>query len=226
MTKTENGLIDYKFEVMRKSIHLCSLSIPIVYYFITVELALKIIIPLMIFSFFVDFGRYYSKSLGKVFIKLFGFLLREHETDGKRKNLSGATYVFISAVVSIIILPKPFFILGFASLILSDTAAALLGRRFGKHKFLAKSFEGTLAFFIVGCIIVFFTPKYGNQISEYLAAFIAIGFGAIMENISYGWADDNLVIPISIGISLWGIYYFFIPEFNSVITSPLLTWLS
>jgi len=34
--------IDYKAELVRKSIHLVSLSIPTVYYFITKELALSI----------------------------------------------------------------------------------------------------------------------------------------------------------------------------------------
>ncbi len=212
MTQTDVGTIDYKSEILRKSIHMCSLSIPIIYYYITEELALKILIPLTIFSLFIDLGRYVIPALGKYFEMFFGFLLREHERDSKKKNLSGATYVFIAAVLSLIILPKVFFITGFAVLILSDIAAALVGRRFGKHKFLAKSLEGTSAFFIVGCLVVLFTPKITGEFSEYLIAFVAVGFGAIGENVSYGWADDNLVIPLSIGITMWLLYIVFMPE--------------
>lgn len=216
----DQDAIDYKYELMRKSIHLCSLSIPIIYYFITEELALTILIPLAVFSLVLDLGRHILPFLGELFSKMFGFLLRSHETD--KKNLSGATYVFIAAVFSLIILPKIFFIIGFTALILSDTAAALVGRRYGKHKFLFKSFEGTLAFFVVGCIIVFFAPKVEGIVAEYIIGIIAMAIGAIGENVSYGWADDNLVIPFSIGLAMWGMYAFFLPELNVALYSPLM----
>ena len=35
MNQTDNGTIHYRDEVVRKLIHLCSLSIPIIYYFIS-----------------------------------------------------------------------------------------------------------------------------------------------------------------------------------------------
>ncbi|HET56416.1 MAG TPA: dolichol kinase, partial [Ignavibacteria bacterium] len=50
MTALDRGSIDYKSELFRKGIHLCSLSIPVVYYFITRELALMILVPLVIIS--------------------------------------------------------------------------------------------------------------------------------------------------------------------------------
>jgi len=222
MTQIDKGSIDYKAEVMRKSIHLVSLSMPIIYNFITTETAILILLPITLISVAVDFGRYFIPSIQNLVEKYFGFMMREHEMDAEKKNLSGATYVFISALVSILILPKPFFILGFAVLILADIAAALFGRRFGKHKFLAKSLEGTTAFFVVGSIIVFFTPKLGGLAAEYYLAFIAVFIGAIVENISYGWADDNLTIPLSIGLSLWGLYALFLPQFNSQLSSYLI----
>src|SRR4030043_1979092 len=108
MTAIDNGTIEYKNEIIRKAIHLCSLSIPIVYYFITKELALSILIPLALLSLVLDVGRYYIPALKKIFYLLFRFLLRKHEMDEKRKNLNGATYVLISAVVVILIFPKVF----------------------------------------------------------------------------------------------------------------------
>ncbi len=222
MTQIDKGSIDYKAEVMRKSIHLFSLSMPIIYNFISTETAVMILFPLTLFSVIVDFGRFFIPTINNLVEKHFGFMMREHEKDADKKNLSGATYVFISALVSILILPKPFFILGFAVLILADIAAALIGRRFGRHKFLAKSLEGTTAFFVVGSIIVFFTPKLRGLAAEYYFAFIAVFIGAIVENISYGWADDNLTIPLSIGLSLWGLYALFLPQFNSQLSSYLI----
>ena len=55
MTASDNGSIDYKFEILRKGIHLCSLSIPIAYYYMTKELALSILVPLLVFSLFLEF---------------------------------------------------------------------------------------------------------------------------------------------------------------------------
>ncbi len=209
-----NGTIDYKSEVMRKTIHLISLSIPIIYCFIERPLALKILAPIAVLFLIIDIGRYYSPALNKLVINIFGFMLRDHEIDKAKKNLSGATYVLLSATIVVFFFPKEFAITGFSILIISDILAALVGRKFGKHKFLFKSLEGTLAFFISACIVTLFTPKFEYNLAEYLIAFASAGVGAIFENISYGWADDNLAIPVSIGISLWILYYIFLPELS------------
>lgn len=212
MNQINNGTIDFKSELLRKSIHFCSLSIPIIYYFITKETALKILVPLTLITVIIDYGRYFIKPLNDIINKIFGFLLREHEMDSKKKNLNGAAYVFIGATLSIIIFPKILFITAFSILIVCDIAAALFGRKYGKHKFLSKSLEGTLAFFVSACIVVLFTPKVVPELTEYIIGFIGGAVGAIVENISYGWADDNLTIPLSIGFTMWGLYYLFFPQ--------------
>ena len=222
ITANDTATINYRNELFRKGIHLCSLSIPVIYYFITRELALKILIPLALLSTAIDLGRYYYKPLGDVFYSLFGFLLRKHEKDNVKKNLSGATYVLLSAVLVIILFPKVFVITGFATLILGDLSAALIGRKFGKTRFLAKSLEGTTAFFIVGCIIVLVAPKLESHILEYVIGFAAITLGAIVENISSSWADDNLTVPVSICLSMWIMYSIFLPDMNLILlNTPL-----
>ncbi|MFA8343964.1 MAG: diacylglycerol/polyprenol kinase family protein [Rhodothermaceae bacterium] len=214
MTNNNNSAIDYKSEIARKSIHLFSLSIPIGYYFLTKEQALTVLVPLTLFALIMDFGRYYSKTLGLLVYSVFGFMLREHEKDLKKKNLSGASYVFLSAVLVILLFPKIFVITGFTILIISDISAALYGRKFGKHKFLFKSLEGTLAFFVTASLVVLFSPKISNLPMEYIIGIIAAAFGAIAENISYGWADDNFTIPISVCGIMWLLYSWLLPGLN------------
>ena len=211
MTPIDNGTIQYRDELFRKLIHLISLSIPIVYYFITEESAAIILGILAALALIIDCGRYLHPETGKIFYKIFGFLLREHELDQKKKNLNGATYVLISALVSVLIFPKIIFISAFSILIISDSAAALVGRKFGKHKFLSKSFEGTLTFFISACIVILFTPKVGGFLEEYLIGFFAAFVGAIVENVSFKLVDDNLSIPLSVGFTMWGLYLAFLP---------------
>ena len=217
MTAIDKGTIDYKTELLRKSIHLCSLSISIVYYFVTKELALQILIPLTILAVVLDFSRYLIPGFAKIFYSFFGFMLREHEKIQEKKNLSGATYLLISVTIVVIIFPKLFVIPAVAVLIIGDIAAALLGRKFGKHKFLAKSLEGTLAFFITGSIVILLTPKIEGSFWEYIIGFIAVAVGAIAENISYGWADDNLTIPLSVCLTMALLYALLLPELSLVL---------
>ena len=214
MTHIDNGTIHYRDELVRKLIHLFSLSIPVIYYFIPSSTSITILIYLTIFALLFDGGRFVSKSFAKLFYRVFGFLLRKHELDKEKKNLTGATYVLLSALICALIFPKVIFVTAFTILIISDTSAALIGRKFGKRKFLRKSFEGTLSFFISASIVVIFTPKVGNFPMEYVIGFIAAFVGAIVENISYGLADDNLSIPISVGLTMWALYAIFFPNLN------------
>jgi len=219
MTPIDNGTIQYKDELFRKLIHLFSLSIPIIYYFITTEAAAIILGIVAAFALIIDLGRYLHPEIGKIFYKIFGFLLREHELDHKKKNLNGATYVLISALISVLIFPKVIFISAFSILIISDSAAALIGRKFGKRKFLSKSLEGTLTFFVSACIVILFTPKVSGFFEEYLIGFIAAFVGAIIENISFKLVDDNLSIPLSVGFTMWGLYLALMPNLELTLSN-------
>jgi dolichol kinase len=217
MIQTDNGTIHYRDELIRKLIHLFSLSIPIIYYYIPRSNAIIILSVLAFAAIVIDMSRYFYPPMAKIFYALFGFLLRKHEMDTRKKNLSGATYVLISALICVIIFPKVLFITAFSILIISDSMAALIGRKFGKHKFLAKSLEGTLAFFISASIVVFFTPKIEGAVSEYIIGIIAAAVSAIVENISFGFADDNLSIPLAVGLTMWLLYFLFLPHMQLVL---------
>ena len=100
MNQIDQGAIHYRDELVRKLIHLSSLSIPITYYFISTQTAAIILGVLTVIALMLDLGRYFHPSIGSVFYKIFGFLLRKHEVDEKQKNLNGATYVLISALIA------------------------------------------------------------------------------------------------------------------------------
>lgn len=217
MIPSDSATIHYRDEIVRKLIHLCSLSIPVVYYFVARS---EIIIILSIFTFIallIDLLRLFSPGFGKIFLSLFKFLLRKHELDDKRKNFNGATYVLISALVSAVFFPKVIFVTAFSVLIISDSMAALIGRKFGRHKFLSKSLEGTLAFFLSGSVVVLLTPKIEGHLIEFMIGFFAVATGAIVENISFRWMDDNLSVPISIGLTMWGLYLLLIPQLQLIL---------
>ena len=212
MASNELSKIDssYRIELIRKAIHLCSLSIPVIYFFTPRSTALTIIIPIALWFIAVDVARHYHRPIQDWFYTVFGWLLRPRESDVRKKRLNGATYVFISATLCIFLFPKLIAITSFSILIISDLTAALVGRRFGKHRFLGKTFEGSLAFFLSAVIVVLLTPKIEYQFGEYIIGMVAASFGAIVEALPID-IDDNLSIPLSVGATMWLMYHFALP---------------
>jgi dolichol kinase len=205
--------IDYKSEFIRKSIHLCSLSIPTIYFFISKQLALEILVPLFLAFLVVDLARFYHKPVQSWFYRWFGWLLRKHETDQSTKRLTGATNILFSAIVCIILFPKIITINAFAILIISDITSALFGRRFGKRKFFQKSLEGAMAFFVSATVVVFLAPKVQGLAMEYVIGIIAAAVGAVVEAASTT-IDDNISVPLAIGTLMWALYALLLPSLN------------
>ncbi len=195
-------------ELVRKTLHLASVLISVFYAYTDQATVLWVLIPMTAISIFFDYGRHYSKVLGKFVTLVFGSILREHEKDSSRKLLSGATYVLISAILCIVIFPKVIAITAFTILIICDTAGALFGRRFGKHKFFDKSREGSIAFIISGIAVVFLAPKISSEPGEIIAGVIGVIVAGIIEAASTRLKlDDNFSIPLSAGIVMWACYY-------------------
>jgi dolichol kinase len=197
--------IPYVQEIARKSIHLTSLSIPIIYSFIDKELALWLLAPLAAFTLCVDAARYFFPGIRSLVASLFGKMMRQHELDENRFILSGATYVLLSAVGCVLFFPKVIAISAFSILIISDVASALIGRKFGTRRFLDKSFEGTMAFWVTAmAVIAWIGVINGAPTSFYLIGFFASLVGGVVEAASIRLKmDDNFSIPASIGLTMW-----------------------
>ncbi|MBU1299079.1 MAG: dolichol kinase [Bacteroidetes bacterium] len=204
---------NYKIEFFRKGIHFCSLSIPVVYFFIDKATTLAILIPVTMLFLVSDLMRYYNKKAATLYYKYFGWLLRNHERDEKTKRLTGASNILISAIICVLIFPKIITVTAFAVLIISDSTAALIGRRFGQTKFFKKSLEGAVGFFISAVIVVLLTPKVQYHITEYFIGVAGVAVAAIVESTIIS-IDDNITVPISIGIVMWILYIIFLPTFD------------
>lgn len=207
---TQEREIPFTQELLRKSIHMVSLSIPIVYTFVDKETALCILIPLTIIFLTFDILSKFNKTIRQFVYFLFGKMLRQHET-GEKFVLNGASWVLISAVICILVFPKLITVVSFTILIISDLFAALIGRKFGQHKLgKNKSWEGSIAFVVTALIVVII---YGVLFDAPMIYFVAGFFAAIVSAIFEAYSpmlqlDDNLSIPISAGVVLWlfGLY--------------------
>lgn len=125
----------------------------------------------------------------KYFMLIFGPAIRDHE----RSNLTGATYVFTGAVISIFLFPKEVAVPALLILSISDTLAALVGIPFGRHPFFKKSVEGSLAFFISASVILYlFYP-------ETLVVNLVIALIVTLAEANPVNLDDNFLIPLLTG---------------------------
>ncbi|MFN8367181.1 MAG: dolichol kinase [Candidatus Kapaibacterium sp.] len=199
---SEQREISYTQEILRKGIHLVSLAIPLIYIHVDRITAIWVLVPMTLVFFLTDVLSHRSGFVRDIVLKYFGSMMREHERRSDKLLLNGATYVLFSACLCVILLPKVIAVTAFTILIISDISAALIGRKFGKHKFLDKSLEGTLAFIVSSFVVVYCIGRYCNApVSFYISGCIAGVVGGIVENISIRLhMDDNFSIPASIGI--------------------------
>lgn len=205
--------ISYFQEILRKSIHLSSLAIPIIYSFITKELALILLVPMTVVALIGDIARRFSPGVRGFVNRYFSRMMRPHELDSTRFLLNGATYVLMSATLCVLIFPKIITIIAFSILIVSDIAAALIGRRFGRRPFLDKSLVGTTAFVAFGiAVIAVIILLTGASVELFAIGCVGAVVGGVVEAASIRLRmDDNFSIPMSIGLTIWGLLYLLDP---------------
>jgi len=180
-------------EIVRKAIHLSSSLLPLAYWFLFErDQILHMVIFLSLGFLTAELLRLKSSSVEKLFMRVFGPALRKHE----KEKLTGATYVFVGSVVAIFLFPKQIAVAALLILSISDTLAALVGIPFGKHKFLKKSLEGSLTFFISTTVILSIFFPEAMIINLIIAGAVTLAEAYPMN------LDDNFVIPILSGILL------------------------
>ena len=180
-------------EYQRKAIHLFNLIIPFGYWFIIPDQNQFKIIIITFTALFIlaDYFRKKSKIIKKLFIIFFNKMLREHELKGQ---FTGATWVMISASVTILVFPKYIAIISLIFMSIGDTFAALIGRKFGKLKIYDKSFEG----FLGGLIVCLVAAYYYDPLPFYISGVGALT-AMLFETLPLP-LDDNFRIPIGSAI--------------------------
>jgi dolichol kinase len=179
-------------EYIRKIIHLFSLIIPFGYLFFITDkyIMVQILIFLTALFLFIDIARHKVFWVQSIFKYIFNNMLRSHEIKG---NLTGATWVVIGSLITIIIFPKPVAVISLIFMSLGDTAAGLVGQKYGKHKIGNKSWEGFLAGLIICFIVAINFPFLPLKISLFGA------LAAMIIELLPIPLDDNFKIPLASG---------------------------
>ncbi|TCD48808.1 diacylglycerol/polyprenol kinase family protein [Chlorobium sp. N1] len=206
-----NDRLGLRYEIARKAIHLSSLAIALIYCHIERELALTLLVPLFLGFFSVDLLKNFRGPVADWYHGTFGSMLREHELEGERIHMNGATCITLSALLLVLLFPKIIAITAFSMVAVSDTMAALVGKTFGRHRFGHKSLEGSGAFFLSALAIVAVVPNIDPMAGVTMAVTGTLA-EAFVFRIAGFRIDDNLTIPLTAAAAGMLYYLLFIPD--------------
>lgn len=187
-------MIRYSSELARKTVHVSSLAIPVALYLAPIELSRPVLAAATLLTLLVEVVRLHVPQFRAIFYFLFGRIIREHE----RFNLLGSTYLLLAALLCVYAFSKPIAVVALGYLIVGDTAAALVGRRWGRTKILDKSLEGALACFF-SCVAVGWI--YPGPEVTWPMIWVGSAVATIFELLPIP-LDDNLRMSLSAGFAM------------------------
>lgn len=186
----------FKKELFRKAIHLSSLWIPAAIYFVPKIVLIPILLIILGGNVVLEYGNFKKYSWArKSFGVLFFRTLRNKETSREHFQFTGAIYVLLSSLLCLCLFGKEVAAIALTVMLISDSAAALVGRSIGRIKiYKNKTLEGTLAFFLSAVAInLLFWPIYPFSWVSVAACLTATLAEVYEDKIEI---DDNLSVPI------------------------------
>ena len=205
--------ISYMEEIKRKLVHLSSLWMVAAtllladwQYMAAALFGALLLLTLVSEHDYANGGRY----LGRLYGKLFGKMLRDEVKPGQW-IVSGGAFVLASALLVNILFPPVIAAPSLAVMLTADAAAALIGRKFGRHPAPnGKSWEGVISFVIVGYgVLAAVTAIAGAPEYFYIAGIPGVILGAAAELFEKQLRlDDNFSIPLCVGSVLFFTGYF------------------
>lgn len=100
---------------------------------------------------------------------------------------------------------------------IGDAAAALVGKKFGRHKIKApgldgnKSYEGTISMFFVSCISVFFILMWRGGLNAIFCMIISLMVGVVsaVSELYSKDGNDTVICPLCAMVTLLPLVYLF-----------------
>ncbi len=188
--------ISFGQELIRKATHMGALIIPGAYYGLSASKTqmLAFLIPATVLMILIDVSRLRNWGFWSGFASRLGSkMIRHHEHAG---DFTGATYILVAFGLTVALFTKPIAIAAITFIIVGDTLAALIGRRFGRHRFGGKSFEGSGACLVGTIGVALIVP--GLPIEAGIAGAIV---ATVVEALPLG-IDDNLSVPLLSGLTM------------------------
>lgn len=184
----------YSAEVGRKTLHLLALVIPLGMWTLGTPMALYVLGVGAALAVGADVVRAYSPWFNDWIRTIFGPLMRDEELRavGTGVTFNGATCVLVGAALLTLIFPLRVAVPVLTMTMLADAAAALVGRRLGRHPWgsLSATVEGSAAFVATGLGVMALFPALA-----YGPAALAVVVAAAVEALPVP-VNDNIRVPL------------------------------
>lgn len=189
--------MDLKSEFLRKSLHFLLIFIPISFCFLGQSLFLAIFVPIALIVVGLDYFRKKNPKIREIFLKIFKPILRPHEMGGEK--LCGASWVALATIITFFLFKKEIAVTAFMILVISDALSALVGKAYPSRPFFEKSYNGAVAFFASGVVILLVCGLiFSVPFHFYFFGLIALVATTIVESRpSLFHIDDNFTVPLS-----------------------------
>lgn len=184
----------YTAEIGRKTLHLLALVIPFGMWGLGRPLALYVVGAGALVAIAADLTRAYSSVFNEWIRWIFGPLMRAEELPdvGEGVTFNGATCVLVGAALLALLFPLRVAVPVLTMTMLADAAAALVGRRLGRHPWgrLSATVEGSAAFVATGLAVMagFSSLAFGPAAASVLGA-------AVVEAVPAP-VNDNIRVPL------------------------------
>jgi dolichol kinase len=183
-------------ETARKAVHIGALVFPATLLVFPAPYGTGLLGLAAAGAILVEGGRFLSPTFNRFFTGRFGPLLRS----GESRGVTGATWLLVAGCLILIFLPVQRCSLILSQHIVGDAAAALAGRRWGRHRLGNKSLEGSLAYLLAAWMVLLFycwkiiVPPHPGIIFT-----LGIFFTAVELFSSRG--RDNIFVPVLGGVA-------------------------
>lgn len=181
---------EFVFEFIRKSVHLVSILIVLIYEFFGKEAVLWVLVSFLVTMLFLD----YFRLEHNLKIPFFYTMYRESEAN----RFGGHIFFSLGAITAIAFCSKEIAYTAVLMTTFGDMAATLVGKFYGKKRVFYrifkndKSIEGSASEFIIDFLIGMLI--LGNPLISLVMAYFATLTETAVSKI-----DDNLVVPILSG---------------------------
>jgi len=203
--------LPYSAELKRKGIHLSALVIPVGLLIVDRPAALLILVPLALFALVCDVASQRIEPVHRFVMRIFRSIMRPSELPpfGEPLVLNGATWMCIAGALCAVFFAAPIAAAVLVMLMVGDGAAAIIGRRFGKHRFPGsdKSWEGSVAFLLTAVLVALplTLPVLMNSLGHTPLSNLQIGMGALVSTVLEALPiplNDNVRVPVLAGLAM------------------------
>lgn len=189
----------FRAEIGRKALHLLALGIPLGMAWVGAPLAVWIVTGAALIGVTGDVLRAVWPAFRRVIRRIFGGLMRPSEwpAEGTSITLNGATCVLLACASAGWVFPLAVAVAVLCAALIADAAAALVGRRFGRHAWHrgGHTVEGSAAFVVSAGIVLVVAG------TAPMAATAAALIGAALEATPLP-LNDNIAVPLGMGAVL------------------------